>query len=194
MWWNEERRFAGRHNVMLLHTTDRRTLGLAGRQNLGRFFMAQTVFPAKDHDHAECIAGMLARAEHICGRRQARLTPLRRRVFEIIASSHEALGAYDILGKMAKRTAPVTVYRALDFLTAHGLVHRIATDNAYVACSGGHAGAQTLLLICSRCKTVGEAGAGQLARAVASSAQRLGFAVDREIHEVLGLCRHCRAQ
>lgn len=156
--------------------------------------MAETIFPPKDHNHAACVTDMLARAEEICTARHARLTPLRRRIFKIIASSHEALGAYDILDVMAKggaRPAPVTVYRALDFLIAHGLVHKIATGNAFIACSMAHAGGQSLLLICSDCGTVGEISAAPLVRAVAGAARPLGFSVEREVHEVSGLCRHC---
>jgi Fur family zinc uptake transcriptional regulator len=146
------------------------------------------------------MAGVLDRAERVCARAQVRLTPQRRRVLQIIAASHEAIGAYDILEQMAlkprtdgkRRPAPVTVYRALDFLMAHGLVHRIATSNSYVACGREHREDAVLLLICSKCGQVGEIAAEPLVKAVAAGAAHHGFAVTGETHEVTGECRQCR--
>src|SRR3954453_3718975 len=94
-------------------------------------------FQPKDHDHADCVAAALGAAERLCARRGARLTELRRRVLELIWRSHEPIGAYallDRLGRERGRVAPPTVYRALEFLIAHGLVHRIASLNAFIGC------------------------------------------------------------
>ncbi|MFM2130403.1 MAG: hypothetical protein RL477_1949, partial [Pseudomonadota bacterium] len=81
-----------------------------------------------NHDHHRCIEDALAAAAELCREQGARLTPVRRRVLEIVWQSHKPLGAYAILDVMAaggRRPMPPTVYRALDFLLAHGLVHRI---------------------------------------------------------------------
>ena len=116
-------------------------------------------FPGTDHDHRHCLDEILAEAERICGGRKARLTERRRRVLEIVAESHAAIGAYDIIDRLAAdggRPAPITVYRALDFLMEHGLVHRLASLNAYVSCpqAGAEHGAQ--FLICHHCGAIGE--------------------------------------
>ena len=53
------------------------------------------------------------------------------------STHHKPLGAYDLaelLGPKGRRLAPITVYRALDFLMEQGLVHRLASQNAYIAC------------------------------------------------------------
>src|SRR5215467_7858343 len=115
----------------------------------------QPVFPTPDHDHGRCSADAMAHAEALCSVRGQRLTPIRRQVLEALADSHRTLGAYEIMDRLAERgprPAPITVYRALDFLLENGLVHRIESRNAFLACVGGHpeteAAATTVFLIC----------------------------------------------
>src|SRR3954465_8818174 len=82
------------------------------------------VFPAPDHDHDRCSADALAHAEALCIKRGERLTSMRRHVLEGLSGSPKPLGAYEIIDLVAARAprpAPVTIYRALDFLTAQGL-------------------------------------------------------------------------
>jgi len=58
-------------------------------------------------------------AERVCERRAQRFTPIRRQVLRALLSSHRPLGAYEVIDELAKampRPAPITVYRALDFL------------------------------------------------------------------------------
>src|ERR1700683_2553325 len=87
----------------------------------------QMIFPAPDHDHGRCTSAALAHAEELCTARAQRLTPIRRHVLEALLASHRPLGAYEIIERLADdgRPAPITVYRALDFLRANGLVRRI---------------------------------------------------------------------
>src|SRR5260370_35235280 len=99
------------------------------------------VFPAPDPDHARCSADALAHAEALCAERGQRLTPMRRKVLEILAASHKPLGAYEIMDEAAHagpRPAPITVYRGLEFLRENGFVHRIESRNAFLACVGNH--------------------------------------------------------
>ena len=98
--------------------------------------MPQPVFHAPGHDHQRCTADALAHAERFCAERSQRLTPIRRRVLEVLLENHNPLGAYEIMDRAAAsgtRPAPITVYRALDFLRENGLVHRIESRNAFVA-------------------------------------------------------------
>ncbi|WP_342643264.1 transcriptional repressor [Rhodoligotrophos ferricapiens] len=159
--------------------------------------MAHTDFPSSDHDHAACVGETIARAERSCARAGARLTPLRREVLEIIASGHEAVGAYDIIDRMAlagDRPAPITVYRALDFLRAQGLVHKVESRNAYVACTHDHGDAErAVLLICDRCGMVLEVQGADVFAAIKRSAESVGFAVARPVVEVNGTCTQCAA-
>lgn len=152
-------------------------------------------FPAPHHDHAECTADLLSRAEQTCERRGSRLTGQRRDVLNCVAASHSAVGAYDIIERMADhgpRPAPITVYRALDFLLAHGLVHKIESRNAFVACSQSHEGRPAALLVCERCGIVAELDAPDVFARLKTAAEGQGFAPARTVIEMAGLCAACR--
>ncbi len=152
------------------------------------------LFPPPHHDHGACVAGALAAAEDCCARQGARLTPLRRRVLELVWEGHGPVGAYallDILKAEGLATAAPTVYRALDFLLDQGLVHRIERLNAFVGCphpDGGHGGQ---FLICTQCGLVAEINAAAISQAIADQASRLGFSVTGQTIEVEGLCPSC---
>src|SRR4051794_6447763 len=116
-------------------------------------------FRTDEHDHDACVEAALDRAARLCARHGARLTPLRRRVLELVWRGHAPIGAYDILGRLSPKigaVAPPTVYRALEFLRAQGLVHRIESLNAYLGCErpGEAHGGQFLL--CSGCGAAAE--------------------------------------
>jgi Fur family transcriptional regulator, zinc uptake regulator len=93
-----------------------------------------SVFADASHDHQRCVKRAFAEAEQICLEQGQRFTTIRRKVFELIWQQHKPIGAYQILEDLQQesRTAPPTVYRALDFLLNLGLIHRIASLNAFV--------------------------------------------------------------
>ncbi len=159
--------------------------------------MAQPVFPAPNHDHGRCSAEALEHAEVLCRDRGQRLTPSRRQILEALLESHKPLGAYDIIDRTAEkgaRPAPITVYRALDFLIENGLVHRIESRNAFIACIHDHAVDDVMMfLICERCGAVGEARSTTVADSIRSAAGAAGFAPKNPVIEVSGICAHCRA-
>lgn len=154
-------------------------------------------FPGEGHDHQQCIDQALAEAERLCADRGRRLTPLRRRVLELIWASHQPVKAYDLLARLragSASAAPPTVYRALDFLMAERLVHRLASMNAYVGC--GHPGHRHTgqFLICRRCHAVAELNDPDIESLLDERAGEMGFArVDQTI-ELEGLCPRCRRQ
>jgi Fur family zinc uptake transcriptional regulator len=158
--------------------------------------LAKAVFPAPDHDHGRCTANALRHAERVCANRAQKLTPIRREVLEALLSSHRPLGAYEVIEELAKtkpRPAPITVYRALDFLMENGLVHRIESRNAFLACAHDHdESAAIAFLICERCGLVGEAPAASIAQTLSTSARASGFAPRMSIVEITGLCAHCQ--
>ena len=68
-------------------------------------------------------------------------------------ASHQAIGAYEVLDRLAargERLAPISVYRAIDALVAAGIVHRFESRNAFFACHAGHEQRQ-LVLACEAC-------------------------------------------
>jgi len=155
----------------------------------------RAIFPAPDHDHARCTSAAIAHAESQCAARAQRLTPIRRQVLEALLASHKPLGAYEIIDRLARRTrpAPITIYRALDFLRDNGFVHRIASRNAFVACVHNHAGEDLVVfLICERCGAVGEASSGAVATALEASSRAAGFSPKSPLIEIAGICSHCR--
>ncbi len=147
------------------------------------------------HDHRDCVAAALEDARTVCIERGARLTPVRQRVLEIIWQGHRPLGAYAILEVLSAEghsPAPPTVYRALEFLLSHGLVHRLSSLNAFVGCSRpGHRGAGQFLL-CTECGTAAELNDPDIERAIERSAEAAGFASNDHTVEISGLCPHCR--
>ncbi len=194
------------------------------------FNNASTSFSGDRHDHRACVEVALATAARLCLERRARLTPLRRRVLELVWRSHAPVGAYDILGRLSdehdtvekmgtakeqgtakekgtaqkkgtaaerdtrRRSAPPTVYRALEFLLAQGLIHRIESLNAYVGCvhpDGAHGGQ---FLICTGCGAAAEVHDPRVDAAVARRAEELGFIVRRKTIEVEGLCPPCQGR
>jgi Fur family transcriptional regulator, zinc uptake regulator len=106
------------------------------------------------------------------------------------------LGAYEVIEELAKsmpRPAPITVYRALDFLMANGLVHRIESRNAFLACAHDHdTAAMVAFLICERCGSVGEIPALPVAQSLNSAARASGFAPKLSVVEITGTCAHCQ--
>ena len=158
--------------------------------------MPQPIFHAPDHDHERCAADALAHAETLCAERAQRLTPIRRQVLEALLESHKPLGAYEIIDRAAaagSRPAPITVYRALDFLRENGLVHRIESRNAFIACVGKHgSGDLVVFLICERCGAVGEAASAAVAGELKNAARAAGFTPAAPVIEITGVCAHCR--
>jgi Fur family zinc uptake transcriptional regulator len=154
-------------------------------------------FHAERHDHESCVEDALDRAAALCAERGARLTDLRRDVLALVWEGHEAVGAYHILDALKRshrNAAPPTVYRALDFLIAQGLIHRIESLNAYVGCDRPDAPHLSQFLICERCNSTAELDDPAIATTVRRRASELGFAVSRQTVEVRGLCPRCREQ
>jgi Fur family zinc uptake transcriptional regulator len=153
-------------------------------------------FPAPDHDHDRCAADAMTHAERVCATRARKLTPIRRQVLQALLSSHRPLGAYEVIDELARgmpRPAPITVYRALDFLMTNGLVHRIESRNAYLACAHDHdSAALVAFLICDRCGSVGEIPAAPVAQDLAAAARASGFAPKLAVVEITGTCAHCQ--
>jgi Fur family zinc uptake transcriptional regulator len=139
-------------------------------------------------------------AAKACAARGAQLTPLRRTVLGLVQQSPTPIGAYALLDQLkADRggAAPPTVYRALDFLLAQRLVHRLEKLNAFIACHIHDCGSDhdhpAQFLICGKCGTVTELEEFSIIRAVEAAATRTGFQVARATVEVEGTCARCAA-
>ena len=149
----------------------------------------------RKHDHRRCQRQLLSEVGELCETRKLRLTPRRRQVLEIMLASHQPMGAYDILAELnrtgnADRIAPPIVYRALEFLMAEGLIHRIESRNAFITCvHPGHESAAQFL-ICRDCEQVAELETSE--QSLLAAAYNLGFAVDHSVVEITGVCARCQ--
>ncbi len=157
---------------------------------------APAVFHAPGHDHDRCTSDAMAVAEALCAEHGQRLTPIRREVLAALLGSHKPLGAYEIMERLAPkgpRPAPITVYRALEFLRENALVHRIESRNAFIACVHNHgAGELVAFLICERCGMVGEASSAAVTTTLTTAARAAGFTPKSPVVEITGICTHCR--
>jgi Fur family transcriptional regulator, zinc uptake regulator len=154
-------------------------------------------FPAPEHNHDHCLDEAMARARKAFEAKGLRLTRLREAVFqEIAAAPHQAIGAYEVLERMAKRgerLAPLSVYRAIDALVAAGIVHRFESRNAFFACHAGHEQRQ-LVLACEQCNAIAEVDGAGVFAAIDNSAEAAAFSASADkaaVVEVWGLCANC---
>jgi Fur family transcriptional regulator, zinc uptake regulator len=155
--------------------------------------VASKAFPAPEHDHDLCLAEAMERARVAFSDKGLKLTPLRQSVFQEIAASHKAIGAYEVLDRLAakgERLAPISVYRAIDALVAAGIVHRFESRNAFFACHAGHDMRQ-LVLACESCGRVAEVGGDKVFAAIDAAAGTAGFSTKGAVVEVRGVCAAC---
>ena len=140
---------------------------------------------------ASSIDREIAKAEAVCAERGLALTPVRRRVLELLLDAPGPVKAYDLLAALKPGGAaqPPTIYRALDFLTAAGLAHRVEALNAYTACVHAHDHGGAELFICENCGAVSEQH-GQTEPAEGPD----GFKVARSVIEHYGRCGACAAK
>ncbi len=155
---------------------------------------AATPHAAHVHDHDHCVEDALAAADKLCTEKGLRFTPLRRRVLELVWSSHKPVGAYALLDQLRNEdlgSAPPTVYRALDFLIENGLIHRIERMNAFVGCSHPGETHRGFFLICTDCGNAEELESTAVADTISASAGRRGFTARDMTLEVTGVCADC---
>lgn len=153
-----------------------------------------------DHDHADSrpsdiqIGQALVAAEARCVIDGERMTAPRRRVLELLLAAAEPVKAYDLIARFGadgRAAKPPTVYRALDFLERRGMVHRIASISAYVACTAGETAHAAAFLICDCCGATEEVTPPQ-GDSFALAADAAGYAIERTTIEGHGRCPACR--
>ncbi len=123
------------------------------------------------------------------------LTANQRAVLVELRAERRPLTAYQLLDRLRGHgfAAPPTVYRALERLLAFGLVHRIESLNAYVACCHGPHETAAIFAICRNCGAVVETPAEAILHGLSAAAGQRGFAVEEAHVELLGRCSVCRA-
>ncbi|MBB5516465.1 Fur family zinc uptake transcriptional regulator [Rubricella aquisinus] len=146
------------------------------------------------HDHRACVSQALAAADARCSAEGLRLTPVRRKVLELLLNEHRALGAYailDLLRDAGFGSQPPVAYRALDFLAEHGFVHKIERLNAFVACAHPDKHHSPAFMICRKCDAVAETDTAPATGALGEAARAAGFHIEKTVMEAEGICPAC---
>jgi len=148
----------------------------------------------EEHDHKACVSQALSAAEARCAAEGLRLTPVRRKVLELLLREHRALGAYailDLLREAGFGSQPPVAYRALDFLAENGFVHKIERLNAFVACTHPEERHSPAFMICRLCDAVAEAQSSPAKGGLGAAAQAAGFRIEKTVVEAEGVCPAC---
>jgi len=145
---------------------------------------------------AATVRARLDVAESVCAQRGHRLTPIRRKVLELLLRHGRSLKAYELLDAMRAvhpGAAPPTVYRALDFLLAEGLIHRLDAVNAWAACCDAEGERHDLLVVCTRCGSIAEISDPELSRQLAARAAEVGYVPATHEIEIRARCAQCQS-
>ncbi|KXU88750.1 Fur family transcriptional regulator [Paraburkholderia monticola] len=148
------------------------------------------------HTHGSSQEAALLLAEDYCRERGEKLTPIRRKVLELLLNSGRATKAYSLLDEMRQihpGSAPPTVYRALDFLLSAGLVHRIESINAFTVCHDLTQCQHGILVVCQECGSVTELHQPKLRQALVAQIEDAGYRLASDEIELKGLCSACQA-
>lgn len=140
------------------------------------------------------LSQLLTTAHQLCESRGTRLTPIRRKVLEILLREQRSLKAYellDLIRTIQPGAAPPTVYRALDFLVEQHLVHRLDAINAWAACMDAAGNHHDILVVCTRCGAVAELSDPALSRQLAERVAQSGFRLISSETELRAECSTC---
>ncbi len=143
---------------------------------------------------------LLDKAEDKCKAQGVKLTTKRKLVLQQLIETESLMSAYDIVDRLKvseKSTMPaMSVYRILDFLETSNLVHKLESQNKYVACrhircDHNHQSAQ--FLICQNCSYVQEVnlGHGVMSEINALAADEQ-FKLEFSVMEFKGQCADCQ--
>lgn len=138
---------------------------------------------------------MLTQATRLCLERGARFTQTRQKVLELMLAHGGSVSAYELLDSLKETDVgakPPTVYRALDFLLEQHFIHRVESQNAFIACNQFSDDHQLQLFICEKCDEVQELHSPQIQQSLNDQARLNDFQIHSQTVEARGLCHNCR--
>lgn len=96
---------------------------------------------------------IIIKAKSYCENNKYRLTEPRLNVLKAIVESKSQISAYKILEILSydKQIKPPTIYRAIDFWIEHKFIHKIESQNKYIACCFKHSHDGSIMIICENC-------------------------------------------
>ena len=122
------------------------------------------------------------------------LTKNQKIVFNLLQNSGEPLKAYTILENLKREglKSPLQVYRALDKLVELGIIHKIESQNSFIACSNSNCASNTAFTICRRCGDVKEIKNNHLFEQVSDLGKKNRLNVQRFNLEFYVDCNGCK--
>lgn len=129
------------------------------------------------------------------GKATKELTKNQAMVLDTLSAKYAPLSAYAILDGLRDQglRAPLQVYRALEKLVEFGMVHKLESLNAFIACA--HPKCQShdtvAFAICDSCTSVTEVANAELSEHLCSIAENDGFTMKQAIVELRGSCQKC---
>lgn len=116
-------------------------------------------------------------------------------VYDALSGASNPLSAYAILDLLRNDgfRAPLQVYRALEKLMEFGLVHKLESLNAFVACRHEECESSepAAFMICEECESVSELGDSKLTSHLGKLANTQEFALKHTTVELHGRCKNC---
>ena len=115
-------------------------------------------------------------------------------VLSCLRKAKEPLSAYAILDRVrvAGISHPPTVYRALNELIQLGMVHRLQSRSAFVACGHGACNGKAAFAICCQCEKVVEISLSDKDERALLALLPKEIAAEQVTLEIAGLCAACR--
>ncbi len=118
----------------------------------------------------------------------------RARVLNVLQRNKQPMTAYEIMHELRKSGTcwPITVYRALDQLMSLGLVHRMASRAAFMACTRATTSGEIhVVAVCDRCGIAEEFPVPSVLPETLRASQGRSFEVTGLSLEVRGVCARC---
>jgi Fur family zinc uptake transcriptional regulator len=115
-------------------------------------------------------------------------------VLSALRKAKEPLSAYAILDRVRASgiSHPPTIYRALNELIQLGMVHRLQSRAAFIACDHGACDGKAAFAICGQCQKVVEIPLSVRDEAALLALSPKEIAADHVTLEIAGLCEACR--
>ena len=125
------------------------------------------------------------------------LTKNQKIVLDYIQRIKKPVKAYSILSSVQKKgiNAPPQVYRALDKLIEKGKIHKIESQNSFVACNTGNCETPHAVAfsICNNCEVVSEINDQKLFKYLSDFKDNSGVKFNSYNLEFVGVCSSCKA-
>lgn len=125
---------------------------------------------------------------------RAKLSRNQNQILSCLREAAEPLSAYAILDRVRRSgiSHPPTVYRALNELMQKGMVHRLQSRSAFIACGHGACDGKFAFAVCRLCEKVVEIplSAEEEAQLLALAPEEI--AAEHVTLELAGLCESCR--